>query len=410
MRGGRKLGLHPEVLKNNNNGCKGLGRCGLGCPINAKQSMFLTYIPDAIASGAIVVTNMRAVKISDGKTKRVTAEFTPDPYQASPEEIIEEMQIEAPVVIVSCGALEGPALLQRSGLGNEMVGKNLKLHPTCTIFARFNSKIDMWHGPPQSVVIKDGHNQKGTGYGFWLEVAPFRPTLTSAIIPFYGARQFRNIKDYTKFNAGIVLVRDGADGATKGKVEWSWGKRKVHYEITRTDGTNMLLGLKMFAEVRAAAGGGGSLSVAEYVESQTSGTDGGTFTTGAWRTRTLNTEAFDPDNIATLSGNQISITNAGTYLIQYSAPAFNVTAHRARLYDITGSVEVATGGAGGAESMSSTSAVATRSEGWALVTIAATRVYELQHYSYTTKATNGFGSSTTLGTEIYSRVLVIKVA
>jgi hypothetical protein len=160
----------------------------------------------------------------------------------------------------------------------------------------------------------------------------------------------------------------------------------------------------------AAAGGGGSLSVAEYVESQTSGTDGGTFTTGAWRTRTLNTEAFDPDNIATLSGNQISITNAGTYLIQYSAPAFNVTAHRARLYDITGSVEVATGGAGGAESMSSTSAVATRSEGWALVTIAATRVYELQHYSYTTKATNGFGSSTTLGTEIYSRVLVIKVA
>jgi choline dehydrogenase-like flavoprotein len=254
MRGGRKLGLHPEVLKNNNNGCKGLGRCGLGCPINAKQSMFLTYIPDAIASGAIVVTNMRAVKISDGKTKRVTAEFTPDPYQASPEEIIEEMQIEAPVVIVSCGALEGPALLQRSGLGNEMVGKNLKLHPTCTIFARFNSKIDMWHGPPQSVVIKDGHNQKGTGYGFWLEVAPFRPTLTSAIIPFYGARQFRNIKDYTKFNAGIVLVRDGADGATKGKVEWSWGKRKVHYEITRTDGTNMLLGLKMLAEVQAAAG------------------------------------------------------------------------------------------------------------------------------------------------------------
>jgi hypothetical protein len=150
--------------------------------------------------------------------------------------------------------------------------------------------------------------------------------------------------------------------------------------------------------------------MALYVESQTSGTDGGTFTTGAWRTRTLNSEVYDPGNIATLSSNQISITNAGTYLINYSAPAFNVTAHRARLYDITGSVEVPTGGAGGAESMLTTSYVATRSEGWVLVTIAAANVYELQHRCYSTKTTTGFGSSTTQGTEVYSRVLVIKVA
>lgn len=254
MRGGKAIGLHPEVLKNNSKGCQGLGRCGLGCPINAKQSMFLTYIPDAIAAGAIVVTNMRATKISDGKIKKVLAEFTPDPYEAAPAFVIEEMEIEAPVVILSAGALEGPALLQRSGLGNDLVGKNLKLHPTSTIFAKFKTDIDMWHGPPQSVVIKDGHNQGNTGYGFWLEVAPFRPTLTSAIMPFYGSRQFKHIKDYKKLNAGIVLVRDGADGQTAGKVEWSWGKRKVHYEMTPTDGKNMLLGLKMLAEVQTAAG------------------------------------------------------------------------------------------------------------------------------------------------------------
>lgn len=254
MRGGRKIGLKPEVLKNNNKGCKGLGRCGLGCPINAKQSMFVTYIPDAIEAGATVITNMRAVKISDGKIKTVYAEFTPDPYQAAPEEIIENMRIEAPVVIVAAGAIEAPALLLRSGLGNDMVGKNLKIHPTCTVFARFDTDIDMWHGPPQSVVITDGHNQNQSGYGFWLEAAPYRPTIASALMPFYGAKQFRNLKDYKKFHAGIALVRDGADGQTSGRVEWSWGKRKVYYELSPTDGKHMLLGLKSLAEVQTAAG------------------------------------------------------------------------------------------------------------------------------------------------------------
>ncbi len=254
MRGGKKLGLHPEVLKNNNRGCKGLGRCGLGCPINAKQSMFVTYIPDAIAAGATVITNMRAVKVADGKIKTVYAEFTPDPYEQAPEEIIEKMQIEAPVVIVSAGAIEGPALLLRSGLGNDMVGKNFKIHPTCTVFARFDKDIDMWHGPPQSIVIKDGHNQNRTGYGFWLEAAPYRPTIASALMPFYGAKQFKNLKDYKKFHAGIVLVRDGADGHTTGRIEWSWGKRKVYYELSPTDGKHMLLGLKSLAEVQTAAG------------------------------------------------------------------------------------------------------------------------------------------------------------
>lgn len=253
-RGGKKLGLHPEVLKNNNRGCIGLGRCGLGCPINAKQATFLTWIPDALENGATVVSNMRAVKISDGDIKTVYAEFTPDAYETSPSEIIQNMEISAPVVIVAAGAIEGPALLLRSSLGNDWVGRNLKVHPTCTIFAKFKEDIKMYSGPPQSIVIKDGHNQDNTGYGYWLEVAPFRPTLTSSLVPFYGAKQFSVLKDYPKFNAGLVLVRDGADGEANASVKWSFGKRKVYFELTPTDGRNMLRGLKSLAEVSVAAG------------------------------------------------------------------------------------------------------------------------------------------------------------
>ncbi|TGN19853.1 GMC family oxidoreductase N-terminal domain-containing protein [Leptospira idonii] len=253
-KGGKKIGLNPQVLKNNNRGCIGLGRCGLGCPINAKQSAFLTWIPDAIEHGAIVVSNMKAVKIKDGKMKTVIAEFTPDAYEKAPATVIESMEISAPVVIVSAGAIEGPALLQRSGLGNDWVGRNLKVHPTSTIFGKFPEEIKMFQGPPQSIVIKDGHNQNGTGYGYWLEAAPYRPTLASSLVPFYGKTQFDVMKDFTKYNAGIVLVRDGADGEANASVSWSLGRRKVYFELTPTDGLNLLRGLKTLAEVTVAAG------------------------------------------------------------------------------------------------------------------------------------------------------------
>ncbi|EMO74075.1 GMC oxidoreductase [Leptospira kirschneri str. 200801925] len=254
MKGGKSLGLHPEVLNNNNRGCIGLGRCGLGCPINAKQSMFLTYIPDAIESGATVVANMKAQVIHDGPTKTVIADFTPDPYEKTPEVIIQKLKISTKVVVVSAGAIEGPALLQRSGIGNDWVGRNLKVHPTSTIFAVFDEKINMYSGPPQSAVIKDGHNQENTGYGFWLEVAPFRPTLVASLIPFYGSKQFEQIEKYSNMNAGIVLVRDGSDGEANASVKWSLGRRKVYFELTSGDGKNMLRGLKMLAEVQVAAG------------------------------------------------------------------------------------------------------------------------------------------------------------
>jgi hypothetical protein len=92
----------------------------------------LHFLPDALEQGAQIITNMRAIKIEDGKIKTVLAEFTPDPYDKYPDELIQEMEIQAPVVIVSAGAVEGPALLQRSSLGNNWVGRNFKVHPTTT--------------------------------------------------------------------------------------------------------------------------------------------------------------------------------------------------------------------------------------------------------------------------------------
>ena len=128
-------------------------------------------------------------------------------------------------------------------------------------------------------------------------------------------------------------------------------------------------------------------SYAVIEDQKGAGANGGTFTSGAWRTRDLNTEIFDPDNIVSISSNQFTL-QAGNYFIEASAPAYNVDRHQAALYDITadnfhtvGTNEYAKGDAG----------TASRSIVIARVSISSANVYEIRHRCQTTFATYGFG-------------------
>jgi hypothetical protein len=127
------------------------------------------------------------------------------------------------------------------------------------------------------------------------------------------------------------------------------------------------------------------------------GTDGGTFTQDAWQTRTLNTEARDPDGLVSLSSNQFTPTVNGW--VEWEAPAYEVNAHQTRLYNVTDAAAVASGTselAGAA--VNSTN----RSTGGAAVT--GGKAYRIEHYCGTTKATTGFGPASNIGGEVYTRV------
>jgi hypothetical protein len=77
-------------------------------------------------------------------------------------------------------------------------------------------------------------------------------------------------------------------------------------------------------------------------DQQAQNTNGGTFTSGAWQTRVLNTEASDTGGYASLSSNQITLA-AGTYECFIICPAHHVNRHQARLYNITDAAVVLTG-------------------------------------------------------------------
>jgi hypothetical protein len=149
-----------------------------------------------------------------------------------------------------------------------------------------------------------------------------------------------------------------------------------------------------------------AISVARITDSKAQGTNGGTFTNGAWRTRDLNSIEDDPDSIVTLSSNQFTL-GAGTYLIQWSAPAFQVEHNQSRLWDVTGLTDLAKGTS---EYNSSAQAVQTRSFGFDIVTLTASNTFEIQHRCHTSATGNGLGVKSNYAAEKYTMVTIFKLS
>jgi len=92
--------------------CTLCGDCCGGCNVGAKNTVALTYLPDAVRHGAHVFTEIRAShveKISDG-TWRVRAERLGGTGKDAPA----ELTVSAPVVVLAAGTLGSTEILLRS--------------------------------------------------------------------------------------------------------------------------------------------------------------------------------------------------------------------------------------------------------------------------------------------------------
>ena len=131
-------------------------------------------------------------------------------------------------------------------------------------------------------------------------------------------------------------------------------------------------------------------------DEKASGTGGGTFTSGAWRTRDLNTESSDTGNHASIASNQITLA-AGTY--EFSAKALSSSSDRvqARLQNITDTISIV-GLSGNSNSVSGETHVSMVDGKF---TIATSKIFELQHRCSTT---GNFGLASSFGIEAYASV------
>lgn len=144
-------------------------------------------------------------------------------------------------------------------------------------------------------------------------------------------------------------------------------------------------------------------------EEQTSGTAGGTFTSGSWQTRTLNTSVTNEISGASLGSNQITLP-AGTYFIWARAPGRggDSHAHKAKLRNVTDNSDTLIGSNAGYSGVN----VSTQTDSIVLgrFTIAAEKDFELQHRTSVTTATSGLGLATSFGVnEVYTEVMIWRI-
>ena len=173
-------------------------------------------------------------------------------------------------------------------------------------------------------------------------------------------------------------------------------------------GTN---GQTLFADSAESSGlRWGSTLVGIVTDVKSSGNNGGTFTSGAWQTRDLNTLTGNANNRIGVASNQITL-QAGKYLIEASAPAFSVGYHRVRIRNITDSTTAQLGT--NAYTFTNSNRSDNRSFVSAYIDISSAKVFELQHKCTRTDANEGFGRAMAVSSdddtpldEVYSTVKI----
>jgi len=146
--------------------------------------------------------------------------------------------------------------------------------------------------------------------------------------------------------------------------------------------------------------------VATIKDEKAANTDGGTFTSGSFQTRTLNT-LVDPFGLVSLSANQFTL-QPGTYRIEAHAPAFRVNRHKAKLRNITTSADTIIGTNSFSQSASAYADSYSIVSGVFSITTAT--VFEIQHRCESTLATFGFGNLCNFGVvEVYTQVEIEKL-
>jgi long-chain-alcohol oxidase len=246
QRGLSALGWHAAAMPRNVVGCdqgKVCGYCGYGCSLGAKQSSTKTWLADAQSAGARLITGTRAerVRIEAGVATGVDAR-SQNGFR---------VDIRCQAVVVACGAIHTPALLLRSGLRNENIGRHLHLHPVSNVCGVFEQEIRPWEGTMQAI-YSDEHRFLTGNYGVKYETTALQPVIAVAVLPWREPEQYRSLLGKLSNTMAIgVLLRDRDSGRVTVDSE---GHPLTHYALSEFDRGHLRRGFAGAARILEAAG------------------------------------------------------------------------------------------------------------------------------------------------------------
>ncbi len=237
-RGAAALGLEHRPISRNVRGCQGSGRCLLGCPHGAKQSMDLTLLADAEADGAELISGVRVerVLLHDGAAVGVVGRARGGG----------RVVVHTDLVVLAASAIQTPLLLRASGLRSGPVGDRLQGHPGAGVLARFETPIRCWEGATQGHEVVGLRRERLKFESLGLD----RGMLASRL-PGLGRAWSAELERLDGWASVGVALKARAQGTVRRGV---FGQTVVRYEMTPEDRVDLARGIAVAGRMMFAAG------------------------------------------------------------------------------------------------------------------------------------------------------------
>jgi choline dehydrogenase-like flavoprotein len=271
---------HKPLLRNAPD-CDGKGVCVFGCPTDAKRSTNVSYVPLALRAGAELFTGARALRIlhEDGRATGVEVESSRGGTRFT---------VRARAVVVACGTLFTPLLLERSGLAGAsgQLGHNLSIHPASAVYAWFDGRTGAQAGIPQGYAIEEFHEE-----GILFEGGTVPLEMGTANVPLLGPRYVELMETYDRSAMFGFMIEDRSRGrvrATRG------GRPFITYVLGDEDVARLKRAVEILARVFLAAGARLVLPMVHGFDELRSEADLGRFRSARLSARDFDLSAYHP--------------------------------------------------------------------------------------------------------------------
>jgi choline dehydrogenase-like flavoprotein len=202
-----------------------------------------TWLADAQDAGARLYVETRAerVRLEAGCAVGVEARTRHG----------QRVSVRCQAVVAACGAIHTPALLLRSGLQNEHIGRHLHLHPVSNVSGIFPEEIRPWEGTMQAVYSDQFRFLTGN-YGVKYETTALQPAIEAAVLPWRDPQHYRLLLQKLAHTVGIgTLLRDREGGRVTVDRE---GHPVSDYSLSAFDRKHLRQGFIGAARILEAAG------------------------------------------------------------------------------------------------------------------------------------------------------------
>ena len=192
--------------------CVYRGFCKVGCATNAKQSMLVTFVPQALKAGAEIRDLAMVGRIETGNDGRVTGVHYHRNgvwrFQKAKAVIVAGYSIETPRLLLHSACPQHPeGLANSSGL----VGKNLMVHSNHATWGVMEEEIRWYKGPPSLAVCEhwnyDDDKDFDGGYAF-MSQGPLPTDFATSLVSNEGVfgHELRKWMAHYNHMAGLKIV------------------------------------------------------------------------------------------------------------------------------------------------------------------------------------------------------------